>query len=265
MSRVIPGVLLAGSWLLLLIYGSPLLFGVILLGAAGVALYEFFRMTRPSLSGFLLTGTIVFSLIPVLVACTGREDAVLAGVVFSLLATVFFALGRYSSTEDVFGNISCVGFAILYIPLCIAHVVLLRFHDHGSFWLILLTAVVAGSDTGAYYAGKAFGKRKLFPQVSPKKTIAGGMGGLLAGLTTAGLLYFFAPADTRLLVLLASAVLLVVVGIAGDLTESMIKRSMGVKDSGTILFGHGGILDRIDSLLLTGPVLYYLLYFRILP
>ncbi|MBM9535874.1 phosphatidate cytidylyltransferase [Desulfobulbus alkaliphilus] len=265
MSRVIPGILMAGGWLLLLLYGAPLLFGVVLLGAAGVALHEFFRMTRPSLSGSFLSSAIVFSLIPVLAACTGREDLVLAGVVFSLLATVFVALSRYSVREDVFANISCTGFAILYISLCIAHVVLLRFHDHGSFWLILLTAVVAGSDTGAYYAGRAFGKRKLFPQISPKKTIAGSVGGLLAGLNVAGLLYFFAPADTGFLVLVASAALLVVVGIAGDLTESMIKRSMGVKDSGTILFGHGGILDRIDSLLLTGPVLYYLLHFGILP
>jgi phosphatidate cytidylyltransferase len=265
MSRVIPGVLMAGGWLLLLMYGSPFLFGMILVGAAGVALHEFFRMSRPSLTGFFLTGTIVFSLIPVLVACTGRGDLVLAGVVLSLLATLFFALSRYSFSKDVLKDLSCTGFGILYISLCIAHVVLLRFHDHGSFWLILLTAVVAGSDTGAYYIGKAFGKRKLFPQISPKKTIAGGVGGLLAGLTTASLLYFFAPADTGFLVLLASAALLVVIGIGGDLTESMIKRSMGVKDSGTILFGHGGILDRIDSLLLTGPVLYYLLYFGILP
>lgn len=265
MSRVIPGVLLAGGWLLLLIYGSPFLFGMILLAAAGVALHEFFRMTRPALTGFFHIATIFFSLMPVLAACTGRGDLVLAGVVLSLLATLFFALSRYNSTKDIFGDISCTGFGVLYISLSIAHVVLLRFHDHGSFWLILLTAVVAGSDTGAYYIGKAFGKRKLFPQVSPKKTIAGGVGGLLAGLITAGLLYFFSPADAGFLVLLTSAALLVVIGIGGDLTESMIKRSMGVKDSGTILFGHGGILDRIDSLLLTGPVLYYLLYFGFLP
>lgn len=265
MSRVIPGVIMAGSWLLLLIFGSPWLFGGLLLGAAGVALHEYFRMTRPSLVGVPLLVTIFFSLIPVLAACFGRDDAVFAGVIISLLATVMYALSRYSATEDVFGSISCTGFGILYISLCIAHVVLLRFHVHGSFWLILLIAVVAGSDTGAYYAGKALGKRKLFPSISPKKTVAGGVGGLLAGLATAGLLYFFAPAETGFLVLLAAAALLVVIGIAGDLTESMIKRSMGVKDSGTILFGHGGILDRIDSLLLTGPVLYYLLHFGILP
>jgi len=130
--------------------------------------------------------------------------------------------------------------------------------------LILLIAIVAGSDTGAYYAGKTFGKRKLFPQISPKKTIAGGVGGLVFGIAAAEGINLLFPEKTDPLLLLPVAALLIVVGIVGDLTESMIKRSVGVKDSGTILLGHGGLLDRIDSLLLTGPVLYYLLRLGVL-
>jgi phosphatidate cytidylyltransferase len=128
----------------------------------------------------------------------------------------------------------------------------------------MLIAVVAGSDTGAYYAGRAFGGRKLFPQISPKKTVAGGIGGLVAGIAFAEGVNLLFPGNVDFFSLFVAAALLIVVGIAGDLTESMIKRSMGVKDSGTILFGHGGLLDRIDSLLLTAPVLFYLLHFRIL-
>ena len=129
---------------------------------------------------------------------------------------------------------------------------------------VVLAAIVAGSDTGAYYAGRAFGHRKLFPEISPKKTVAGGIGGLGAGMLAALLVGFFAPTPINIPALSLCASLLVVVGIGGDLTESVIKRAVGVKDSGAILFGHGGVLDRIDSLLLAGPVLYYLLHFDLL-
>ena len=94
--------------------------------------------------------------------------------------------------------------------------------------------------------------------------MAGGFGGLLAGIAAAEAINLFFPQPANPLLLLPVAIGLVLVGIAGDLAESMIKRSVGVKDSGTILMGHGGVLDRIDSLLLTAPVLYYLLHFRLL-
>ena len=188
----------------------------------------------------------------------------LAGVIASLLATAAVALFRYTAIEDVFKYISCSGFGTVYISLCIAHVALIRFLPDGPFWLTMLIAIVAGSDTGAYYAGRAFGRRKLFPQISPKKTVAGGIGGLVAGIATAEALNLLFPGKAEPFPLLIAAALLIVIGIVGDLTESMIKRSVGVKDSGTILFGHGGLLDRVDSLLLTGPVLFYLLHFGIL-
>jgi phosphatidate cytidylyltransferase len=264
MNRVIPGVLLAGGWFLLLFLGSPQLLWGVVAGGAAIALHEYFRMTCASLVGASLWATIACCLLPVLCAFTGASDAVLAGVVGSLLAVVAMALHGYAAISDVFRYVSCSGFASLYISLCLAHVVLIRFLPQGPLWLTLLVAVVAGSDTGAYYAGRAFGRRKLFPQISPKKTVAGGVGGLVAGMVAAEIVNLLFPVKANPGVLLLAAGLLIVVGIAGDLTESMIKRSVGVKDSGTILFGHGGLLDRIDSLLLTAPVLYCLLRFGVL-
>lgn len=264
MNRVIPGVCMAGGWLLLLFFGSVELFWVVIVGGAGVALHEFFRMTMGSLRGWRLPVTIGACLFPVLAALFGHGDAVLAGMMVSLLVLAAVALHGYATMENVF-NYACIsGFAGVYIAVCMAHMVLLRALPHGAFWLTMLVGIVAGSDTGAYYTGRAFGKRKLFPLISPKKTLAGGIGGLVAGVAAAeGInLLFSHPANP--LSLLIVAIILVVVGIAGDLTESMIKRSVGMKDSGTILFGHGGVLDRIDSLLLTAPVLYYLLRFGIL-
>ena len=264
MSRVIPGILMAGGWFFLLFWGSASLFWAVIVSGAVIALHEYFRMTSVFLTGPSLFATIFFCLFPVLAAFFGRSDIVLAGVIGSLLAVVSLALYRYTAIEDVFRYISYSGFGSVYISLCMAHVVLIRLLPQGPFWLTLLIGVVAGSDIGAYYAGRAFGGRKLFPQISPKKTVAGGIGGLVAGIAFAEGINLLYPGNVDSFYLLIAAALLIVVGIAGDLTESMIKRSMGVKDSGTILFGHGGLLDRIDSLLLTAPVLFYLLHFRIL-
>lgn len=255
---------MAGGWLLLLFLGSAELFwGVVVCGAC-IALHEYFRMVCPDLIGFRLLTTILLCLFPVLAAFSGASEIVLAALVASLLAVVAVALHGYASIPNVFAYISCSGFASVYVALCLAHVVLIRFLPQGPFWLTMLIAIVAGSDTGAYYAGKTWGKRKLFPQISPKKTVAGGVGGLVAGIVAAEGINLLFPEMADPLTLLFAASLLIVVGIGGDLTESMIKRSFGVKDSGTILFGHGGLLDRIDSLLLTGPVLYYLLRFDLL-
>lgn len=264
MNRLVPGVLLAGGWLALLFYGSATLFWVVVVVAACVALFEYFRMACPGLTRPHQVLAILACLLPVLAAAAGRHDLVLAAMIASLLAVVVIALHGYGVMDDVHRFMSCGGFATLYVSLCVAHVVLIRHHPQGPFWLTMLMVIVAGSDTGAYYAGRAFGRRKLFPLISPKKTVAGGIGGLLAGIVAALVLNLFFPVPVNPLALLAAAALLVVVGIGGDLTESMIKRSVGVKDSGTILAGHGGILDRIDSLLLTAPVLYYLLHFGLL-
>ncbi len=264
MSRVIPGILMAGGWLLLLFWGPVHLFWAVIVSGACLALHEFFRMAMASLRGWRLYATISFCLFPVLAAFFGQSDVVLAGVIASLLVMVAVALHGYGVIDDVLKYTTCSGFACVYISLCLAHIALIRFLPQGAFWLTMLVGIVAGSDTGAYYAGRAFGRRKLFPQISPKKTVAGGIGGLVAGVAAAEGINLFFPAQADPLILFIVAILLVTVGIAGDLTESMIKRSVGVKDSGTILFGHGGLLDRIDSLLLTGPVLYYLLRFGIL-
>ena len=264
MNRVIPGLCMAVGWLLLLFVGNVELFwGVALVGAV-LALHEFFRMVMPSLTGVWLLATIGSCLFSVLGAFWGNCDVVLGGLVVSLLLVVAIALQGFGKMEDVLKYATSSGFASVYIALCLAHMVLIRHLPQGSLWLTMLVGIVAGSDTGAYYAGRAFGKRKLFPLISPKKTVAGGVGGIVTGIAVAEGINLMLPVTIAPVPLAISAALLITVGIAGDLTESLIKRSVGVKDSGTILLGHGGILDRIDSLLLTAPILYYLLHFGIL-
>ncbi|MDD2463682.1 MAG: phosphatidate cytidylyltransferase [Desulfobulbus sp.] len=264
MNRVIPGVLMAVCWFLLLFMGTPFLFWCVGLLGAGIALHEFFRMACSFLTGLRLYGTILACLFPVLSVFNGQIELVPVGLFISLLALVTLSLQAYGKVDDVFRYLTCGGFAALYISGCLAHLVLIRFLPQGPYWLALFIAMVAGSDTGAYYAGKTFGRRKLFPLISPKKTVAGGIGGILTGVVAAESINRLLPQPADPVLLLLASSLMIVIGISGDLAESLIKRSVGVKDSGTVLFGHGGLLDRVDSLLLTGPVFFYLLYFKLL-
>ncbi|MCW5202384.1 phosphatidate cytidylyltransferase, partial [Desulfobulbus sp. US4] len=177
-----------------------------------------------------------------------------------VMLTIFF----YTRFVDALAFLMQAGFAVFYIGLCSAFLVLLRFLPDGSSWLLLLTAVTAGSDTGAYYSGRAFGKQKLCPSISPGKTINGAIGGILTAVFAVVFLGAFLLPEIGSFRLALAAALLALVGIAGDLAESIIKRGTGIKDSGTLLGGHGGLLDRIDSLLLTAPLLYLLLYSGVL-
>lgn len=124
----------------------------------------------------------------------------------------------------------------------------------GAWWLLYVMVLVWGADSGAYLFGKRFGKHKLAPSVSPGKTWEGLIGGLLTSVLISWVFGRFAPLDVLPTALLISSVLATLASVLGDLTESMLKREAGIKDSGHLLPGHGGILDRIDSLLAAIPI-----------
>jgi len=149
-----------------------------------------------------------------------------------------------------------VGLAILgalYPGLLISALVPLRQLQHGFWWVFLALTVTWANDTGAYFAGRALGRHKLYPRISPSKTWEGAAGGTLASILGACIVQHFAlPAitwQTAALIGAGAAVL----GPLGDLSESMLKRAFGAKDSGRLLPGHGGLLDRIDALLFNAP------------
>lgn len=125
-------------------------------------------------------------------------------------------------------------------------------HLLGYFFLVLF-----GSDAGAYFAGKAFGKHKLAPAISPGKTVEGLIGGIIAAAAFAALSTWWFFPELPYQWSIALAVVLAVVGVLGDLCESAMKRGSDAKDSASILPGHGGLLDRLDSLLFGAPILYY--------
>ncbi|MBU1566698.1 MAG: phosphatidate cytidylyltransferase [Proteobacteria bacterium] len=259
--RVVPGLLIAGLWLFLLMKGSPLLFCLIAILIVLLAADEYLRMVDArNVHLFERWFLNICLTAPVAIVCLSPELATLSpALLLSFFVTICYFLYRYKDIEDKFNFFCRLIFGIFYIGLLGAHLVLLRFLPEGGVWLIVGTAITAGSDTGAYFIGKAIGKRKLCPNVSPNKTVEGAVGGVFAGLVAGvGFAALFLP-SINWPFLLGSSVLLSLVGIVGDLTESIVKRGTGTKDSGRCLAGHGGILDRVDSLLFVGPVLYYLL------
>jgi phosphatidate cytidylyltransferase len=150
-------------------------------------------------------------------------------------------------------------FPVLFVGLPFAFVVGLRVipGENGPDLLLLAMLCVTLSDAGAYYAGSAFGSHRLAPVISPKKSWEGVGGGVVGSIIGALIGHFWFFQRLPLSHALALGVVLCAAGIAGDLAESMLKRSAGVKDSSKLLPGHGGVLDRVDSLLVAAPVLYY--------
>jgi phosphatidate cytidylyltransferase len=182
------------------------------------------------------------------------DAALLSG--FVVLAAM--ALGTWQGGSDALGRTAAAVFPMLYLGLPIGAMVALRtLRGREALFLLLLTVMV--SDTAQYYAGRAFGRRLLAPRVSPKKTLEGAIGGFVFGaLIVAVVGGWWLPTTPAPLRALLGATL-VAAGIAGDLFESMLKRSAGVKDSSTLIPGHGGVLDRIDALLFAAPVYYIFL------
>ncbi|PIE56331.1 MAG: phosphatidate cytidylyltransferase [Desulfobulbus propionicus] len=264
MNRVVPGMLMAGAWVGLLLLAPLGVFWCVVVVIATLALGEFFRLGKAFQQRLLLNGAVLTGILPVIFSLGATPAWLAAGMTASLVLGMIFCLAFFTRLDDPLTVLGHTGFAAFYLSLTLGHLVLLHALPQGAFWLLVLTAITAGSDTGAYYSGRFFGRRKLCPLISPKKTVAGAVGGVLCGTFAAMAMAWLLAVDTSFFVLLLISPVLVVVGIIGDLAESVLKRAAGVKDSGALLGGHGGVLDRIDSLLLTAPVLYYCLLAGIL-
>lgn len=177
-------------------------------------------------------------------------------VIFTLLTVVF----RFPACTPADGAAGLLG--TLYLGLFI-YFYLLRTLPHGWVWLLLLLVATWASDTAAYFVGKKFGRRKLAPALSPGKTVAGALGGAGGSLAAAWiftLAYPFLPVAQVLLL----GLLIGIAGQLGDLWESVLKRTAGIKDTGALIPGHGGVLDRFDSMLFTAPLVYYFLVWFII-
>lgn len=174
-----------------------------------------------------------------------------------LIVPARYVFSKSDINESLPASAVCV-LGTLYIGMLGGALLRLRldFPEVGPRLVFFLLIVVWMGDAGAYYVGKKFGKTRLSPRVSPKKTVEGLLGGVLSSVVGAAIIHFTFFPQFPLVHALIAAALLSVTGVIGDLAESLWKRSAAVKDSGTRLPGHGGFLDRTDSILFTAPILY---------
>ncbi len=192
-----------------------------------------------------------------LAAYWGGINLLFAVVAFSIIIIFLLFLYRVNEASIDISELVKVIFGLIYIPMMISYIVILRNHKNGLLWVFFLIVLAFSSDIAAFYVGKTQGKRKLIPNVSAGKTVEGALGsvaGSLAGGIIFKLLFFHELPFIHAAILgLMSGIL----GQLGDLSESVIKRTYMVKDSGELLPGHGGILDRLDSFIFIIPFVYY--------
>ena len=248
------------------------LFAVLLIAMMGTMLYEFYRMTmgtRYQLMQGLAIGFGVLAFLSLFLVCAFGLDRNLLAVNILLLIALMVGTLLVKDKKD-FRSFAFLFMGLLYIavPLTLSNLVV--FDGNGGFSGLLIVAffcIIWSSDVGAYCFGMLFGKngRKLFPSISPKKSWAGFWGGLVMSLVAAYILYLTGMLAFPLVHCLVLAALMNVAGVYGDLFESQWKRDAGIKDSGNLIPGHGGALDRFDSTLFAMPAgVAYLLLMHLL-
>jgi phosphatidate cytidylyltransferase len=246
----------------------PAAFSVLFLLIGIIGLHEFYALSKrtglePQVYPGIITGTLVYA-----VFWMALHNFIAYSWMLTIVPMVIFMLIRelYKVSENPFQNIGATltGIVYVFVPLILSCWIAFGFTPtdeveyHGRVVMGVMFLVWA-SDTGAYFVGSKFGKNRLFERISPKKSWEGFFGGVVVALLTALIMAsYYTELNTAQW--LITAILVTITGTLGDLVESMLKRSAGVKDSGTLLPGHGGILDRFDAFFVALPCVFYYLY-----
>ena len=268
MSRIITAIvvlpiLIASIWFVPL---TPV-FIAFALAAMMLGLYEFWMLARRrDIKPDMVTGTI-FAAAVFTAFYFNALDLLLPLVAVCTIATLIVAMLRGAPFDRMLASTGITLLGVLYVALLGGHLIAVRTGfpmPISAKLLSLFLLVLMGSDIATYYTGRSIGRHKLAPSISPGKTWEGAIGGIIASLGAAVLAHYWFFPELRLTAALPLAAVMNVLGLLGDLTESALKRGAGAKDAAKILPGHGGLLDRLDSLLFNAPVIYYFgwLYFR---
>lgn len=254
--RIVTGIL-GGIAFLSLVYIGAEWYSLLVLFLSVVGLYEFYKMARIkplSIAGLIGYVMMISILLPQLVLVKG--DIFTADLILPILLLLFYSVLEKNKFHIEHVALTVIG--ALYIGYGFSYMAEARYIPNNGLILTLLVILgIWATDSGAYFIGKAWGKRKLWPAISPNKTVEGSIGGLLIAI----LIVIAVNAWIGTLSLADAVMIGLVTGIVGqigDLAESAIKRHFDVKDSGQLLPGHGGVLDRFDSLLFVFPVLHLL-------
>jgi phosphatidate cytidylyltransferase len=238
-----------------------MLFTMAVLAAVFIGLLEFYRMSLPATRSLERSLALAFGVLFAGHICLQKPHNALLVLCLTVLLLAVVYLFRYRDLEVVIPHLSMTVFGLLYVPFLLAHLSLLRNLEYGQQWVFLALVVAMAGDSAAYFVGSAIGKKKLYPAISPNKSVEGAIGGLAGSVVGAFIFKFMFLSHVDNWVILVMAICLSALGQLGDLFESMLKRSFKVKDSGTIIPGHGGMLDRLDSLLFVFPATYYFVFF----
>lgn len=254
--RIITGVVAAALFIPFVIIGD-LPFTILVYLVAAIGLFEILRMKGISIfsiPGLIGALTLFALLIPNLWADTIIERFNYTKLEFVIIAIILLLV--YSvivKNRFTFDHVSFVVLSVFYVGIGFHYLIETR--EAGLQFIIYALLVVWATDSGAYFTGRKIGKNKLWPEISPNKTVEGFIGGIVIAVIFACLMQVIYPFDISWAALIIITIVCSVFGQMGDLVESAIKRHYDVKDSGTILPGHGGILDRFDSLLFVLPLL----------
>jgi len=262
--RVISGLLFLPIFYLVTWKLPPIYFAALVLAAAALGQYEFYRMVRArgfhprdvlgiALGALLITGS-YYPLFPAM----GAFFLVALSVMLIMISRLFSSRPVDGALEDV----ASTALGVFYVAFLFAFQIVIRTGADGKQWLVFLYFIIWASDIGAYSIGIPFGKHRLYEKVSPKKSLEGFAGALAASAGMALLCRVWFMPVIGMGEVVGIALVLATIGTIGDLVESLFKRAAGIKDSGGIIPGHGGILDRMDSMLFAAPVLYYYLRMR---
>ncbi len=261
MARVLSAIFLLPILFAALWANSPVWFTA--LAAAGIllGLYEYYALARP---GGYIQGMIAAAAMLAAFYFKHHEliaVAIAAFVIVELVVQLFDNSNR-EDFSHVLQSAAVKIFGVLYVALLGGHIIALRVIESpvpklAAKLLTLFFVVVFAGDTAAYYTGRAIGRNKLAPRISPGKTVEGAIGGLAGNIVAALIAHFTFFPELKIAHAVPLALSMGLLGIAGDLCESMLKRGAKAKDAGKIIPGHGGLLDRLDSMLFNAPLLYY--------
>ncbi|MBF0395934.1 MAG: phosphatidate cytidylyltransferase [Desulfobacterales bacterium] len=245
----------------LVFYGGTSIFTLCVCAACLISLWEYFSIVFNDRKDIIISPSTILAFIIgaliVIAAHTKLFEIILWLFILNLIISGFISILQFKNDKYSPEIVAKQILGICYIPLLISYMVLLRNGEDGIQWISFLFTIVFMGDVGAYYAGSYLGRHKLCPAVSPGKTIEGSIGGLLANIIVGSVFkYYFFP-NTSWIIDIIFFIIIGAISQTGDLFESQLKRVSKIKDSGNILPGHGGILDRIDALLFACPVVYY--------
>jgi phosphatidate cytidylyltransferase len=252
MTRVISGVILAAAALAAILFLPVIVLRVLVGLVAGLAADEYVRMTAPrqGVSRWVVVAAVVY-------ACWwAAVPAPLSVVLLSIGVILWLAFGVLRQGRTI-QEAAVDLVAPIYIGAPLGMLVALQMLSGPKATLLLIATIVV-SDSAQYYTGRAFGRRPLAPTISPKKTVEGAIGGIVFGALFMAVAMTLVFPLTPIIVRVLLGLVIVLLGIAGDLFESRLKRLAGMKDSSALIPGHGGVLDRIDALLFAIPVFYFM-------